>query len=112
MAIRSKKKKKDAESAVALKSYATILSPIVTEKTALISGNKDRAVFKVAPGASKDEIKLAVEQAFKVKVIAVNTVNVMGKVKRTTGIQGRRPGYKKAYITVAEGQKIEVVEGL
>ncbi|HKY33566.1 MAG TPA: 50S ribosomal protein L23 [Candidatus Polarisedimenticolia bacterium] len=89
-----------------------ILAPIITEKA---TGLKDSArilCFKVAPRAGKIEIKTAVEKLFKVKVAGVRTLRVHGKWKRVGRYAGRRPDWKKAYVTLAEGQKmIEYFEG-
>jgi large subunit ribosomal protein L23 len=91
--------------------YDTILSPIITEKATLLS-EKNKVVFKVAQDASKDEIAAAVEELFKVKVTKVNTINVLGKTKRFRGILGKREDFKKAIVTLAEGQSIDITTGL
>lgn len=93
-----------------LKDYGILLRPVVTEKSA--GYGSSRAVFRVAKEATKDEVRDAVERVFGVKVVSVNTVNYLGKPKRTTRSAGYRAGYKKAYVTLAEGQSINVVEGL
>ena len=69
-------------------------------------------VFRVADDASKDEIAAAVEELFKVKVTKVNTLNVKGKTKRFRGVMGRRSDIKKAIVTLAEGQSIDITTGL
>ena len=97
---------------VGVSDYGVLRSPVITEKTATAGGNKTRVVFKVAPSATKLEVKRAVEQIFKVKVDSVNTVNYQGKMKRTTSMLGRRAAFKKAYVVLAEGQSIQLVEGL
>ena len=91
--------------------YDTILAPIITEKATLLS-EKNKVVFRVAQDASKDEIAAAVEELFKVKVIKVNTLNVQGKTKRFRGIAGKRADIKKAIVTLAEGQSIDITTGL
>jgi large subunit ribosomal protein L23 len=91
--------------------YDTILSPVITEKATLLSEH-NKVVFRVADDASKDEIAAAVEELFKVKVVKVNTLNVKGKTKRFRGHLGRRPDVKKAIVTLAEGQSIDVTTGL
>lgn len=107
------KKKKTAEATAGVKDYGVLLAPVITEKGASSGGGtRTRVVFKVLPTATKPEIKKAVEKIFNVKVDSVNTVNYMGKVKRTTTVAGRRIAFKKAYIVLAEGQNIQVVEGL
>jgi large subunit ribosomal protein L23 len=91
--------------------YDTILSPVITEKATLLSEH-NKVVFRVADDASKDEIAAAVEELFKVKVVKVNTLNVKGKTKRFRGHLGRRSDVKKAIVTLAEGQSIDVTTGL
>jgi large subunit ribosomal protein L23 len=91
--------------------YDTILAPIITEKATLLS-EKNKVVFRVAQDASKDEIAAAVEELFKVKVTKVNTINVQGKTKRFRGIVGKREDIKKAIVTLAEGQSIDITTGL
>lgn len=92
--------------------FSLIHEPVVTEKASLVSGDRNRVVFRVARTASKTEIKEAIEKVFGVKVAAVRTVNLMGKVKRTTRGAGRRASFKKAYITLKEGETINLVEGV
>jgi large subunit ribosomal protein L23 len=91
--------------------YDTILAPVITEKATLLS-EQNKVVFRVAGDASKDEIAAAVEALFKVNVTKVNTVNVKGKTKRFRGIVGRRSDVKKAIVTLAEGQSIDITTGL
>ncbi|MET3667759.1 50S ribosomal protein L23 [Caulobacter sp. 1776] len=91
--------------------YDTILSPVITEKTTLLS-EQNKVVFKVANDATKDEIAAAVEELFKVKVTKVNTIVTKGKTKRFRGIVGRRSDVKKAIVTLAEGQSIDITTGL
>jgi len=91
--------------------YDTILSPVITEKSTLLS-EQNKVVFKVADDASKDEIAAAVEALFNVKVTKVNTVVTKGKTKRFRGIKGRRSDVKKAIVTLQEGQSIDVTTGL
>ena len=91
--------------------YDVIRSPVITEKsTAATEHNK--VVFNVAPSATKPEIKAAVEALFKVKVTAVNTLVRKGKLKRFRGILGRQGDVKKAIVTLADGQSIDVTTGL
>lgn len=94
-----------------LRHYDVIVSPVITEKSTLISEN-NQVVFKVAPKATKPEIKAAVEALFGVKVTAVNTTTRKGKVKRFKGVVGRQSDIKKAIVTLAEGQSIDVSTGL
>ena len=91
--------------------YDTILAPVITEKATLLS-EQNKVVFRVAGDASKDEIAAAVEALFKVNVTKVNTINVKGKTKRFRGIMGRRSDVKKAIVTLAEGQSIDITTGL
>ena len=91
--------------------YDVIQSPIITEKATRLS-ELNKVVFKVADDASKDEIAAAVEELFKVKVTKVNTLNVKGKTKRFRGTLGRRSDVKKAIVTLAEGQSIDITTGL
>jgi large subunit ribosomal protein L23 len=91
--------------------YDIILAPVITEKATLLS-EKNQVVFKVRPDATKPQIKAAVEALFNVKVTAVNTMNVKGKVKRFRGRPGKRPDIKKAIVTLAEGARIDVTTGI
>jgi large subunit ribosomal protein L23 len=94
-----------------LRHYDVIVAPVITEKSTLVSDN-NQVVFKVAPKATKPEIKAAVEALFKVKVTAVNTIVRKGKTKRFRGTIGRQSDIKKAIVTLAEGQSIDVSTGL
>ncbi|GAB5461343.1 MULTISPECIES: 50S ribosomal protein L23 [Hoeflea] len=94
-----------------LRHYDVIVSPAITEKSTLVS-DQNQVVFNVARRASKPEIKAAVEALFGVKVTAVNTLVRKGKTKRFRGIAGRQTDVKKAYVTLAEGQSIDVSTGL
>ena len=91
--------------------YDTILAPVITEKATLLSEH-NKVVFRVANDATKDEIASAVETLFKVNVTKVNTINVKGKTKRFRGIMGRRSDVKKAIVTLADGQSIDITTGL
>ena len=91
--------------------YDTILAPHITEKATLLS-EQNKVVFKVALDATKDEIAAAVEELFKVNVLKVNTVVTKGKTKRFRGVVGRRSDVKKAIVTLAAGQSIDVTTGL
>lgn len=91
--------------------YRVLRKPLVTEKsTSLLQDNK--YTFEVDPKANKTEIKQAVESLFKVKVEKVNTMHVKGKLKRVRQIQGRTPDRKKAIVTLKQGDKIEIFEGM
>ncbi|MCA3595188.1 MAG: 50S ribosomal protein L23 [Methylobacterium sp.] len=93
------------------KMYDVILSPVITEKATALS-EKNKVVFNVARDATKPQIKAAVEKLFDVKVTAVNTLVRKGKEKRFRGIVGRQSDVKKAIVTLAEGQSIDVTTGL
>ena len=84
---------------------------MITEKATLLS-EQNKVVFRVAGDATKDEIAAAVEALFKVSVTKVNTLNVKGKTKRFRGREGRRSDVKKAVVTLAEGQSIDITTGL
>jgi large subunit ribosomal protein L23 len=91
--------------------YDTILAPVITEKATVLS-EQNKVVFRVAKDATKDEIAAAVEELFKVTVTKVNTLVTKGKTKRFRGIMGRRSDVKKAIVTLAEGQSIDITTGL
>jgi len=91
--------------------YDIIRSPVVTEKSTLASDH-GQVVFDVAIDATKPQIKAAVEGLFSVKVKAVNTLVRKGKVKRFRGTLGQQSDVKKAVVTLAEGQTIDVTTGL
>ena len=93
------------------KHYDVVVKPIITEKATLASEH-GAVVFEVSKDASKPEIKEAVEALFGVKVKAVNTVRTQGKVKRFRGKLGTRREVKKAYVTLEEGNTIDVSTGL
>ncbi|MEE2998707.1 MAG: 50S ribosomal protein L23 [Pseudomonadota bacterium] len=91
--------------------YQIIRSPIITEKTTVISEH-NQVTFKVSLGVTKPEIKAAVEGLFEVKVKSVNTIVQKGKVKRFRGHLGRRSDFKKAIVTLVEGDSIDVTTGV
>ncbi|WEF25077.1 50S ribosomal protein L23 [Paracoccus sp. S3-43] len=91
--------------------YDVIVKPIITEKATMTSENNG-VVFQVSKDSSKPQIKQAVEALFGVKVKAVNTTITKGKQKRFRGILGRRSDVKKAYVTLEEGNTIDVSTGL
>ena len=92
------------------KAFDIIQAPIITEKTMGLKENFNKYTFKVAKTANKVEIKNAVEEIFKVKVLSVNTINVLPKRKRVGQHVGYKPAYKKAIVELAEGQKIDAFE--
>ncbi len=100
---------KAAMAAAAL--YDFISAPLITEKATQAS-QYNQFTFRVPLAASKPQIKLAIETLFKVNVTAVNTLITKGKLKRFRGRPGRRSDVKKAIVTLAEGQSIDVTTGL
>ena len=94
-----------------MNTYDVIRKPIITEKATMAS-EANAVVFEVSIDANKPQIKSAVEELFGVKVKAVNTSITKGKQKRFRGIKGRRADVKKAYVTLEEGNTIDVTTGL
>jgi large subunit ribosomal protein L23 len=95
-----------------MSSEGLIVSPLVTEKGTLASEKANQVVFRIRPDANKDQIRMAVEDLFKVTVVKVRTSNFLGKERRRGRMAGRRPNWKKAYVTLKEGDRIEFFEGL
>jgi len=91
--------------------YAVLVRPLVTEKSTVLAG-QNQYVFEVARDANKHQIRQAVELAFDVKVKAVNVMNVRGKVRRFRFGPAAAPRWKKAVVTLVEGHKIELIEGV
>jgi large subunit ribosomal protein L23 len=91
--------------------YDIVRSPVITEKATNVSEH-DQVIFRVPLTTTKREVKAAVEGLFRVNVTAVNTIRVMGKLKRFRGRPGRRSDYKKAVVTLREGQRIDVTTGI
>lgn len=87
--------------------HQVIKRPLITEKASAGTEAGRTVVFEVAIDSNKIEIKQAIEKAFKVKVAEVNTVLVAGKAKRVGRSFGKRSNFKKAYVTLAEGSKID-----
>ena len=102
---------KKQAAAVATRHYDVIVAPHITEKATLVSEH-NAVVFKVAKDASKPEIKAAVEALFGVSVKAVNTIVQKGKTKRWKGKPYTRSDVKKAVVTLAEGQSIDITTGI
>ena len=88
-----------------------IKGPVITEKGTLVNELGNQVVFRVDPRANKVEIRQAVERLFKVKVEKVRTSRLLGKTRRVGKTMGRRSDWKKAYVTLAEGARIEFFEG-
>jgi large subunit ribosomal protein L23 len=103
--------KKQASAAVDNRHYDVVLAPHITEKSTMLS-EANAVVFKVASGASKPEIKAAVEALFGVTVVGVNTMVTKGKSKRWKGKPYQRSDEKKAIVTLAEGQSIDITSGI
>ena len=97
--------------AVTERSFDVILAPVITEKATILS-EQNKVVFRVAMDSSKDEIAREVESLFSVQVLEVNTLITKGKKKRFRGRIGVRSDVKKAIVTLAEGQSIDVTTGL
>ena len=91
--------------------HGIIISPLVTEKSTTQREGQNQYSFKVDKRANKIEIKEAVEQLFKIKVTEVRTTMIRGKVKRLGRRFGKRPDWKKAIVTVREGDRIDFFEG-
>ena len=91
--------------------FGLIRKPRITEKVILLKEDNNKVVFEVARESNKIELKKAVESIFKVKVKKISTLNVKGKLKRQGRTEGRRADWKKAIITLEEGEKIEYFEG-
>ena len=104
-------KAKKSQSAVDISHYDVILAPHITEKSTMLSEH-NAVVFKVANAASKPEIKAAVEALFGVNVTGVNTIVTKGKTKKWKGQPYKRSDAKKAIVTLAEGQSIDITSGI
>lgn len=89
-----------------------ITSPLITEKGTLVNEQGNQYVFRVRPEANKSEIRRAVETYFKVKVERVHTINYLGKNRRVGKWAGQRPRWKKAYVTLAAGQRLDFFESV
>jgi large subunit ribosomal protein L23 len=88
-----------------------LLAPQISEKATLVAEKNEQVIFRVAPDATKPEVKAAVELLFKVQVDSVQILNVKGKVKRFGRSIGQRQGWKKAFVCLKPGQEINFVEG-
>ena len=103
--------KKPQQAAPDVRHYDIVLAPHITEKSTMLS-ETNSVVFKVAPRATKPEIKAAVEALFGVTVTQVNTIVSKGKTKRWKGEAYKRTDAKKAVVTLAEGQSIDITTGI
>ena len=89
--------------------YDLIQKPLVTEKSTVLQDIRNQFTFRVHPKANKSQIRKAVETLFDVRVDKVRILNMPGKIKRFMGRPGRSPDWKKAVVTLREGDKIEIV---
>ncbi len=101
----------DTKSGLSLSVYDVIIKPLITEKSTLLSEH-NQVMFRVHPKATKPQIKSAIEQLFDVKVASVNTLMHKGKTKRWKGTPYIRSDEKKAVVTLAAGQSIDVTTGI
>ena len=92
--------------------YDIVTSPLITEKGTMVNAEGNQVVFRVRRDANKEEIRQAVESLFKVRVEKVRTLNYLGKTRRVGRNIGRRSAWKKAYVTLAEGQRIDFFENV
>lgn len=90
--------------------HAVLVQPLLTEKLTAIRETTNTVGFIVHPGANRVQIKQAVEALLKVKVARVNVMNVLGKVKRLGRFSGKRSDWKKAFVTLEKGEKLEMYE--
>ncbi|WP_300646500.1 50S ribosomal protein L23 [Paenalcaligenes sp.] len=90
--------------------YQVILAPVVTEKATMVAENNQQIAFRVAPDATKPEIKAAVEMLFNVEVESVQVLNQNGKAKRFGRFEGRRRNERKAYVRIKDGQELDFTE--
>ena len=104
--------KNSKKSTARIRDYGVLLQPVITEKSASQGGTNPTIVFRVDPRATKSDVRGAIERIFEVRVEAVRTCTFIGKVKKSATGAARRSGYKKAYVTLAAGSRIDVVEGL
>jgi len=91
--------------------YDIVRAPVITEKATNVSEH-NQVIFRVPLTATKRQVRAAIEGLFNVKVTAVNTIRVRGKLKRFRGRVGRRSDYKKALVTLGEGHRIDVTTGI
>lgn len=89
--------------------YTLIEKPLVTEKSTILQDIRNQYAFKVNPGANKSEVRKAIETLFEVKVEKVRMLNMPGKLRRRFGRPARTSGWKKALVTLRDGDRIEIV---
>jgi len=95
-----------------MEEYKIVRRPIVTEKGSILKDDNNQLLFEVDPGSNKSEIRKAVEKLFKVKVLSVRTQNHTGKKKRVGRSTGHRRNWKKAIVTLREGDRVDFFEGV
>jgi large subunit ribosomal protein L23 len=95
-----------------MEEYKIVRRPIVTEKGSILKDDNNQLLFEVDPGSNKSEIRKAVEKLFKVKVLSVRTQNYTGKKKRVGRSTGHRRNWKKAIVTLREGDRVDFFEGV
>ena len=110
MAAKKTSKKAAPVKSATAKDYSIILAPVVTEKSAQLGNGGNTIVFRVSKTANKEDIKQAVQRIFGKTVTSVRTANHVGKPKRRMKAAGYTASYKKATVTLAAGQTIEVVQ--
>lgn len=92
--------------------HHVLFYPLITEKSAHLRAEANSVAFAIHPKATKTEVKQAIEKMFKVKVTSIKTINCKGKAKRVGGREGFRSNWKKAYVNLAPGSSIDLIEGL
>lgn len=92
--------------------HSIIKRPLVTEKGTIVREMHNQYIFEVLPVATKHQIRIAIETLFKVHVEDVRTINVRGKIKRVGQSYGKRSNWKKVYVTLRQGEKLEIFEGV
>ena len=92
--------------------YLILKKPIITEKGTALKEKYNKVTFEINPKANKIDVKQAVEKLFRVKVLSVNVMNVAGKKKRLGRSTGKKPDWKKAIVTLKEGERIDFFEGV
>lgn len=100
-----------AKSKVTERDTQVLIAPVITEKSSLV-GESGQVVFKIAPAATKGDVKRAVENLYGVTVEKVNTVNIAGKIKRFRGMLGKRGNTRKAYVHLKDGDNIDLGTGI
>jgi large subunit ribosomal protein L23 len=107
----SKKKVEKSKARVESNAYRVLINPLISEKTTDL-GQENKYVFKVSKKANKEEIKQAIKDVYGIKPLSVKTVNVIGKKRRYGRVLGKTSDYKKAIISLPEGETIQIYEGV